>query len=1431
MDLSSINKSNQLNKENVSFQGQKTVNSNNGKPVMRITVPYIELENNEELGLEIIKLTDNSDVAKAENKQYDWIVTGSPKRVSTDEEFKRGNKTYIDLDLAKNRLKSCDEFGYRFIVYDKNDPSVVKKSYTDSIGTKLSHNDNNYSIASVKQGTPRVGGAMEHIFTDSYNVLDTLKEKSKAKTPEGRQAEAARFKRTHVNKAGGTIQGIIEKLDSELSSNRYIMTTPLIGGGKVSSHMYHPANHFKVSEGTGDRSDFLELQTACFDNGKGYVLDGAFTSQGYEGLQFSHVLKRDDSPFKYWFKNPSGPIALGVLSDINEVNKKYAGIRIVNPKGVEGYEYDPNMPTYVQLYDTRLTSKEQLQDYGQLIDSYDIKNTEDPYEITTWHDAIACNYFEVDPSAEGIKGKTFGSMTKWEESGDLNSVLDPKGRLFTLKQRGSSGGTTGWDGNIDLVKMNLSNQVSSDPKMVEGSNQARNHMYNVARYWTEETRNALIQHIAEEIHTRKVEGGFGDDKASKESLEYFDDIENKYALEKGSLAKIYERILKEKNSKLYESQKFEKSYEYKIADDTREGVEFIQEEILNFPLESLSFSPELLAVLSTPYITPRPSATGNPAASKLEVFKDAQNNTQTKLSPAAERIYTEHLPKLVKSLLYTIQNEEIEDKNDKNPYNSKRLFVTNGDNIGTITPYGKYFVELAINDMMNFFITEALFDEDSYPTYENGSLNYAAADKKLGTKGAGQRLTLNKLNVRESSSEDEANAVAKKLEKGLKRLTKAIEDSDSEEFKEFKKYLVEKYYSIDTEDYKMAEAIVSQTGAGLNWRFDAAKDVADWEEVKTGTANSAQKAWEDVIGFWKPFVQTVKSINPSTYTIAEVTSLHDFNNYNWGIYGNADKAERIFYTETGATTGSNYSTYFGAYPKLFGKNIEEGKIENFRSISAFLEATQKFIQPDNNGHVSPEFILGSHVFLDNHDKPRAAHLMALDAELFWSSFNNGDEQKVQDYKNRAEKVLGRKYNDNMNSKAVAVAEQYNKYFEEACDYFDIEKSQLNIIKKSISHLANGYKYGDATDKTPNFKKADSFGQTPFEITLPHVIEQAETMGLVLDDSEKKNLINMVFKKMVEPYESKMAAIYELMLGTVGVSTLFAGDEFAQTGSETKSKNWALGCRNPIMHNWLTDGDKEHVMQFNNRIRQAGALSKKPGMSALADGTPIIVHVPKADPVKSASKEGLIKALEAVGHNNFGDIVGDGSGNGSCSFLKAAQKANPDFNEVMSELKSMDEAELKTKLDIQLKKVHPGMADWVRTNIGKFASANTETGAIYKYNDKGDAVLTVITNAFIPKDPEKVGKLLPSSSREIEKPKVSDLVLKDNQGKLVAKPGTIFIEKVYREDVQDYVDGGKYKLTKDGKLISEDGREKTINSTTTYFYKQRPFYTTFVKPIG
>lgn len=1375
MDLSSINKLKKSdNNAQVAFQGRKSVKDKKGAPRECFFLPHINLKKGETLGIEFVRLEKQKD--KSYKLDKNATVMRYPALTDEFKDFEKGLRTSVEVDVSA--LKNTGEYGYRFAVY--NDKGERLRTFSDDVGVQINHKDGPFTIVSTRQGFPATEGAMEHIFTDSYNAKNAPKN----------------FERSHFNKAGGNIQGIIEKINNgnELEPYRYIMTTPLIGGGSVSPHMYHPANHFKVSDGTGTKKDFMDLQVACFNKGKGYVLDGAFTSSGYEGVQLKHALKHKDSPFKYWFKNPENDgYALGVLSDDEETDK-YTGIRIVNPKHAPGYDYNPNMPTYIQFYDTRLVSKEQLEDKGKIIKEYAKSNTDDPYEETTWDDSILSNTFEVDPDSPLYSTRDTGTLEQWNNDGILPSILSPKNLPYSFNRKAKVGGTTGWDGNIDLVKLNLSNH-SNDPKVIEGSKQAKNQMYNVARYWTEEARNAILMNIAERTHY--IEG--------EPLAKYLDNIEKTYNLERGSLETLRKNIEKEDKRDEFPSAKVPDAYDYKIAHEKKDGTTLINEAILNFPLESLNFSPELLGILSTPYITPRPNLKCNSYDSRLEIFNKIKDSKDEYYSPNMKEVYGEILPSMVREILHNIQAKG-EGKTD--------LYNANGNDIGELTEYGKYFIKVAMDDIMQFCISYALFGEDGLPAKNGNSLDFELADND--TDGEGKHLNLKRLEIYESNSKNEADAIAKKLKTGLKDLRK------NEIYIDFQNYLKKKYTTLTLDDYKLADAIIDKTGAGLNWRFDAAKDVGDFEETK-GKRISAEDVWDNVIDFWKPFVKNVRDVNDSAYIVAEVTSLWDYANSNWGKYGNPDKAEKMFYEEVGATTGSNYSTFFGLYPHLFGQNIEDGSVKDFRSMYNFLNQVREFVNPpEEKGHSSSEFILGSHVFLDNHDKPRAAHLQALDSALFWGDFKNDAD------KERAEEILNTPYNDNMSSKAVAVAEKYLEYFEARACELHLDESDREIIKDSIIHLANGYSFKDVNDNTSDFKRAEAFGNKPFEITIPHVLKIAEKKGLKLDEQTKEALTNGVFEDMVAPYESKMTAIYDLMTATVGIPTIFAGDEFAQTGSETKSKNWALGCRNLTMHDWLKDPKKFHVRSFYNRLHQTALLAKtSKEMSALANGTPIVIGAKQN--VQSvfdiATKDevinGLIKLIDNDIQYNKSDPFKDTIQ--ACKFLNCIQEkgSNVTKDEIVEELESMDKDELFDKLRKTLDKCNDGFKDWICNGLisgcmSKKPSIGTETGAVVKYNNKGSIVVSMMTNAFIPDKPD-VNILKPEVD---DAPDVSSVKLINPANKEpIAKEGAIFIRKAYDPKEWKFVNAGRYVYTKEGTLKPMDkNASDKLDSTVTFFCK-------------
>lgn len=1354
MNSLSFNKAHNISAQNqkVSFTGQKSIIDAAGDGIYRFYAPPYD-DSKYLIALELVSV-DNKTDAKG-RQTADLATKGKPVLLNKSVEWFKGASNVFknaSFDVSEKELKKYqidkDLVGYRFVLLDKQTYSETKNiekaieaaKWTD--GNKHKHTRylldsghtassgpfEDYSYFSKKQGFVNKTGPMYHIFPDSYNVEDGNED----------------FVRSPFNKAGGNIQGMIEKLrekNSELSPYEMIITTPLFGGDDVSSHGYWTANPFQVASTKGTLEDFKELQTAMFDAGKTYVTDGAFTSFGLQSPQLHHVLKWGKaSPFYHWMKlddkdSPNLKIQLGVFPDTIAPQKDAAPedykkaqamldsvrFKVVNPKYIESNpddrfssrklnpDYDDTKPTYIQLYDSRLAGAE-ADNISELITFYENQTPENHYDIATHQDSVQPFYFEVDP--KDARFQTRGaSLRQLQEEGyvsDFDKLKKPvvkKGYNsyfemphFTITTKSAAGGANTWDGQVDLFKANISG-TTNNPANKLGNRQVKSYYYNIAAYWTKLTDDALIEHIANNI--------------GKKGDAALNNIAKQHRLSPAEINNL---------SYVIETPEFEENFNKKF--EGKSGEKILLDAIVNFPLESIEFAPDLTAVLSMPEITPRPSGKNtNEKATKTELLETMPQKAQNLYKDAMFRYVTSILNKL----------------DAKMPAGQK---IFENGNLNRFTEYGKFVSDIIVSDIMKYGVTKALFPDDDLVEFDKeGRAEY---DESLKYKG------LISLGINEPNKpENDANVL-------LKQLIEGFDDIQKEDNSDLVNALYTRFKDIDFEGIKMARAIVNQTGAGLNWRFDAAKDVADLDKRRSNNSQvKFEDCWDDAIDFWGGFIQNIRKYNPAAYTIAEVTNLWEFSRWQYsnknavalknirnletlsdpqqkhvlyefymankdrlgtgnisedvrrslaskkitakeleknpslitdreyrelrtyfglhkdkgarqlqidgnrafdamqfedfGKYINPDIAERMLYEKTGATTGSNYDTFFGLYPELFGQNFEHGKSDKsegrLHNLAAFEDGLKGFFSKN-----TPQFINHSHIFVNNHDKPRPLHCMALDMELFLSDLKNYDsnpevrQKKTAEYTNRAKavtKISKESELDTVSSMAVAVGERYLKMFESSYKGI-LSEAELNTVKQAIADLACG-KY--LNHENGSMERSRTFGYLPFDITLQDVIFQArylaESKGMKWSISEGKKtndktlskkeeeLFNATFSKLA-PDTKKLSAMLRMMMFSVGIPTLFAGDEMAHTGYETPTKNVELAIRNIVHHSWIDDGDKDFIRELYNHTMAAANVHKMKGLSALADGSPLIV--PQHKDEEAAAHTALFK------YNNKGSNV-------------------------------------------------------------------------------------------------------------------------------------------------------------------------------------------------
>ncbi len=1261
----------------VSFTGQKSVINAAGTRTYKFYAPPYD-DSKYLVALELVSVDNQKDSKGKLTGNFE--TTGKPilldKSVNCFDSSANGLSN-LPFEVTEDELKRYqldkDVVGYRFVLLDKKtyketkniDTAIEAAKWADDKGYKhtsylldsgniaSSYPYENYSYFSKKQGFVNKTGPMYHIMPDAYNV------------EEGNE----NFVRNTFNKAGGDIQGIIQKLKEEkgeLSPYEMIITTPLFGADDVSSHGYWTANPFQVASTKGTLEDFKDLQAAMFDAGKTYVTDGAFTSFGLEAPQLHHVLKwGKQSPFYNWIKfdktnAPNGTVKLGVLPDTIVPKSKNANsedykksqvlldnirFKIVNPKYIESNEndrfserkinpdYDETKPTYIQFYDNRLAGDE-ANDLTNLITNYTNQDLENHYDIATHQDSVQPFYFGVEPADARFQTRG-ASLKQLQEEGYASKISGKKPASvkkgydtflqfphYSITTKSQAGGVNNWDGEVDLFKANISNP-SNDPADIAGNKQVKNHYYNIASYWTKLTDDALVEHIAKNI--------------GQKGNAALNEIGRKHKMSQAEINSL---------PYIIGTPEFNKNFNEKFKNKSDDKI--LLDAIINFPLESVEFAPDLTAVLSMPDITPRPMGkSSDENLSRMELLEKMPQN--------AKSLYKDSMQKYVMSVLGELDS--------KMPAGQK---IFKGGNAVHFTEYGKFVADIVTSDIMKYGIVKALFpDEDLVEFDKEGKAEY---DESLKYKG------LVSLGINEPNKpENEANALLKQLRAGF-------DNAVGEDNSDLVNALYTRFKNVDLDGIKIARAVINETGAGLNWRFDAAKDVADLDKRRENNPHvSFEKCWDDVIDFWGGFIDNVRKHNPAAYTIAEVTNLHEFMHYqssnknkiaaksgktieamqaeDFGKYINPGIAERMLYERTGATTGSNYDTFYGLYPELFGQNFEFGVTEHWNgkdadgnpihggrlyNMKSFEDGLIGFFKKN-----SPQFINSSHIFVNNHDKPRPLHCMALDMELFLSDFQNHNDnpavrnEKAAEFKNRA-KAVTKISNDNqldkVSSMGVAVGEKYLKMFEDSYEGI-ISKEELETVKQAIADLSQG-KFLKQT--TGTMERSRTFGFLPFDITLKDVIQQArylsETKGMRWGisgglKSTNKNLsaketelYNAAFAQLA-PDTEKLSAMLRMMMFSVGVPTLFAGDEMAHSGHETPTKNVELAIRNIIHHSWLDESaeGKEFVKDLYNHTTAAANVHKIKGLSAIADGSPLIVpQKSEGDDENNSSHTALFK---------------------------------------------------------------------------------------------------------------------------------------------------------------------------------------------------------------
>ena len=415
---------------NVSFEGLKgSYNTSSNVPVFAFNAPEYN-PNQEDVYLELTFLRSKDEKGNYEKPSKDDTNT-----------IRFNDKGLIEIAQKYFQDRNIPAFAYRYKIVSK--ATGKEREVLDGF-RKVKINGSQMNIFEIGDNFSVMAkaGSMRHSYLDSDGI---------AEGDELKKTHDKDFVRNHFNKLKGSLKGLNLLLkEGELDPYRYIISTPDVGVDPISSHKYWPNNLYQVQS----LSDFKDFNFELFKRGKGYVADGALTDQSIQSPLFHHVLKwGEDSPF-YNMMKINGYMALGVLPSVSSDNDDFAngnpyehiGIKLVNGPDEN---YDKNKPTYIQFFDDRLASEQNINS-NELITEYD-KAPKDHYQIVSYQDSVQPYYFELNLENRDIQDKIKAFQGK--NSVMLSDIEDLDNFLtfdnFCIADNEHTAGAAYWDGNVE----------------------------------------------------------------------------------------------------------------------------------------------------------------------------------------------------------------------------------------------------------------------------------------------------------------------------------------------------------------------------------------------------------------------------------------------------------------------------------------------------------------------------------------------------------------------------------------------------------------------------------------------------------------------------------------------------------------------------------------------------------------------------------------------------------------------------------------------------------------------------------------------------------------------------------------------------------------------------------------------------------------------
>lgn len=1125
------------------FRGYKYVKNDYGVDCYQFGYPHdTGAESNgykEKCSVEIIPVKQNP-------HSKEWEYAGAGKHFDVPAE---GGVAVNVKNLGFS--KDVKYFAYRYTITGEHDGNTLASRKAFDTGRQEKIGNQRYNIVSLTALKPTNIGAGLLALPDSFApgffykgfFEENVDDIGKIDFDKNLRDESEKAKRTFSNTLGGTLAGYTAKI-KDIKENGYthLFSLPITGGDSISAFKYWPESLFQLAAGIGDMNNYQDMVEELYANGIVFVMDAPLTSEAKSGVHYQYAIKwgQQDNPMKKWFRMEgieSNQIGYGIVGRNSQglshylVNAPHKFIQ--KDDGTiaieKNPEYNPSKPTHMQYFDKDYLSESQLEK-KELIEKYDKMLHDNPLATAT-HDDTVVKFNHILTKADYetyLRNLQKLSEINRTSSNEPIKIDSKDGTIYlshltkTKITEKNEAGVLTWVAHTDMIKYKYfdsvydyktQNSESVDAHGLTPSNcELIDQAEKYSTYWTKLTFDFQNLKTAREL------GNVKNAQEAKSKLEQL--------IKEGKLAEqaaLSLTALQNIDANLY-----------KIDIPELSAEDFINKTTMGLNLESLTLSKDTLGVLSTDYFSDRATTFDTIGMNRYELAQAGNPQITSELNDkyGYKKTY-EKVNEMFTSEINDFVMGVLERANEEMPADRK---IFKDETKTELTEYGYYVVKFVAEDIARYAITKALVPNLQAKVNSKGQILYDTASLK-------ENSSLQQIGIKAHTFKYEAELLADKMKSGLRDVT-----TDSADLSLMKDAVINRFKNTNANTFKYAEAIVRKAELGLTHRVDALKDAEDIDSKLNGQADYHQ-FWPNVEFLWSRFKKGCEKFNPNGLIVDEITDSGtiggDVIGTPWSIAVNSEHTSEAGYTYF-FTDPVKMHSGDGAKARGENKALEDQGIYGGSRIHGNGKLIRNQLEFLLKQNFPLDYFRTLYNFSGNHDKPRLAHLLAINPQVLHSDithaknphrdlalymitgaseekdlpfdalYHSGDTQEHDGVD--ASVYINNNYFLGASTLAIASGDVIRSKFDKfLCKKGLISEAERDKLHNAVTLLVNGYNTIEP-EKRPSYMN--------YNTAMAEVLEIAEKNGLKLPNNAKEELINNIHN------ESKDIAIWILKEGSL-----------------------------------------------------------------------------------------------------------------------------------------------------------------------------------------------------------------------------------------------------------------------------------------------------------